>query len=118
MLYPVLNELGTAFQYPHNSPHLRRARASPGMPRSLGLHLSGGNTLCISPALVAAAWHTRERAQQPTFLLSHWSNLPRTFLPRSQNKANGLFIPPQGRAGPCAGRECLVSSQSLVSEAQ
>lgn len=51
---PVLNELGTEFQYPHSSPHLCRAGASPSMSRSLGLHLSGGNALSISPGFTVS----------------------------------------------------------------
>lgn len=71
-----------------------------------------------TPAAAAAPWHTQAGSGQPTFLLSLWSNLPRTFPPRSQNKANGLFIIPWGQAGPCAGREGPMSPHSVAPKTQ
>lgn len=88
-------------------------------PYSQRLLWPGSRCLCLSrekpwawpvslgstPAPAAAPRHTQARARQPTFPLSLQSNLPRTFPPRSQNKANSLFITPSGWAGLCTRRE-------------
>lgn len=97
---PVPNELGAEFQYPHSSPHLHRAGASPVVPGSLSLHLKGGNTLFIfsgstgshSPA------HLREPGSQlSSFLIGATCHARFCHVPKI--KLVVYLYPPRGGQG-------------------